>query len=446
MTPKTSAAYRLIGLGAAVMLALTACVAARPAPQAPAEEKPAEAAPAPAQPVTIRASMWESNEALEPYNKAKEAFEAKYPDVKVQLESVPQDYGTKLLTQMAAGTAPDVFQVGDGDVAKFVQKGVIENLDAYMAADNIDKSLFFEGVYNVGVVDGKTYLLTKDFSPLVLYYNKDLFKAAGLDAPQDGWTWTDFLETAKKLTLREGDKVTQWGVQLPNNWGDYLWSRGFSIFALQNGADFLSPDGTKAAGYLNSDAMKEAVQFYVDLVKKDKVAPDIAALKAQSNNADLFVAGKAAMLITGRWPIKDYNANDKLNFGTAQLPQNKKAANAICWAGFGIYSQSQNKDAAWKWLKFIAAEDGAKEFAKYALTAVKSIAEAQGLTNDEKDGPIMRGLDIVVPPTDFRNIRFGDCVDKYFKENLEKVFLTDLDVKQALDTAAQQADECLAQP
>jgi multiple sugar transport system substrate-binding protein len=458
MSSNTRAAYNLLGLSVAMMLVLVSCgTAAQPttaptAPQAQATQAPAateapKATEAPAaQPVTIRASMWESADALEPYNKAKEAFEKAYPNIKVQLESVPQDYGTKLLTQFAAGTAPDVFQLGDGDVAKYVSKGVAEDLEPFMAADKIDKSMFFEGVFNVGVVNGKTYLLTKDFSPLVLYYNKDMFKQANVAEPKDGWTWTDFANTAKKLTVRNGDKVTQWGVQLPDNWGDYLWTRGFSIFAYQNGADFLSQDGKTATGYLNSDAMKEAVQFYVDLVKKDKVAPDMATLKAASNNADLFINGKAAMLITGRWPIKDYQKNTKLNFGTAPLPQNKKAANAICWAGFAMYSKGQHKDAAWQWLKYIAAGDGAKEFANYALTAVKSIADAQGLTKDPQNAPIMAGLNLVIPPPDFRNAKFADCEDKYFKENLEKVFLKDLDVKQALDTAAKQTDDCFAQP
>jgi len=445
MTSNTRVAHSLIGLGAALILGLAACAPARPAAQ-PAGTPAAEAPAVAEQPVTIRASMWESAEALEPYNKAKEAFEKKYPNIKVQLESVPQDYGTKLLTQIAAATAPDVFQVGDGDVAKYVSKGAIEDLGSYMAADKLDPSLFFEGVYNVGVVNGKTYLLTKDFSPLVLYYNKDMFKAANVPEPKEGWTWSDFLDAAKKLTVRDGDKVTQWGVQLPDNWGDYLWSRGFSIFAFQNGADFLSPDGTKATGYMNSDAMVEAVQFYVDLVKKEKVAPDMATLKAAASNADLFVSNKAAMLITGRWPMKDYQKNTQLNFATAPLPVGKKAANAICWAGFAMYNKGQNKDAAWKWLKFIGAEDGAKEFANYALTAVKSIAEEQGLTKDPLNAPIMAGLNLVVPPPDFRNVKWADCGDKYFKENLEKVFLQDLDVKTAMDTAAKQTDDCFAQP
>src|SRR4029450_7355322 len=101
------------------------------------------------------------------------------------------EYGTKLLTQMAAGTAPDVFQVGDGDVAKFVQKGGVEDLEPFMAADKMDKSIFFDGVFKVGVVNGKTYLLTKDFSPLVLYYNKDMFQKAGVEPPKEGWTWND---------------------------------------------------------------------------------------------------------------------------------------------------------------------------------------------------------------------------------------------------------------
>ena len=450
-------AARLFMLSMAATLLLAACAAPAPAVKpAAAPATGATAAPAAAEATTapaasagttsIRVSAWESSEALQPWTNAIAAFEKVNPDIKVQLESVPTDYGTKLLAQMAAGNAPDVFQVGDGDVAKYVSKGVVEPLDDYIAKDKFDTSVFYEGIYKIGQVNGKTYMLTKDYSPLVLYYNQTLFDKANVPYPKDGWTWQEFLDTAQKLTVKDGDKVTQWGVNLPDGWGDLSWDRGISPFIYQNEGDVLSPDGKTAEGFMNSPATVEALQFYVDLVNKHHVAPNKTEL-ASLQGVDLFMTGKAAMLWTGRWPIKDYRANKDLKFGTVSLPKGKKAANAICWSGFAMYSQGKNKDAAWKLMKFIGAGEGAKEFANYALTAVKAIAESQGLTKDPQDSVIMAGLDQVVSPPDFRQEKYGDCVNKAFKENLDKVFADpNLTLQPTMDAAAKQADDCLAQP
>jgi multiple sugar transport system substrate-binding protein len=418
-------------------MALAACQSATKAPtQAPA-------APAANVSGTIRVGSWDSAEALEPFNKSIESFQKKYPDVKVQLEAVPQGYGDKMLTQFAAGTAPDVFQVGDGDVAKWTAQGVLEDLDPYISGDKgnnpLDMNVFYPAVAAIGQVEGKTYLLTKDYSPLVLYYNKDLFDAAGVKYPDDTWTWDTFLDASKKLT----DPGKQWGVQLPDSWGDLVWYRGISPIIYQNGGKVISDDGKTTTGYLNSPEVVEAVQWYVDLVKKEKVAPskeDLAAL----SGVDLFQTGQVAMLWTGRWPLKDFQKNTDLHFGTAQLPQGKERANSICWAGFGMYSKSQNKDAAWAFLKYIAAEEGAKEFANYAFTAVKPIAEEQGLATDPFNAPIIKDLDNVKPLPDTKQPKWVDCAEKYFKEELEKVFLEDKEVQAAMDEAASKADACIA--
>jgi len=395
---------------------------------------------------TIRVGSWESGPALDPWNEAIKKFEAEYPDVTVQLEAVPDAYGDKLLTQFAAGDAPDIFMVGDGDVAKFVQKGAIELLDPYITGDSpLDLSVFFPGVLAIGQLEGKTYLLTKDYSPLVLYYNKTLFDEAGVAYPKEDWTWDDFLATAQALTLdKDGDGQTdQWGIQLPDHWGDPLWWRGMSPLVFQNGGDILSPDGETTTGYMNSHETVEAVQFYVDLFNKYKVAPTKSDLEALAG-VDLFQTGKVAMLWTGRWPLKDFLANPELNFGTMGLPMGKQHANSICWAGFAMYSQGKNKDTAWEFLKYIAAGDGAQEFAKYAFTPVKSIAELQGLTEDRYNAPIVKDLEYLHPLPCFRTIYFGECVEKNFKEALEKLLIEGGDVQAALDDAAAAADACLA--
>ncbi len=396
---------------------------------------------------TIRVGSWDSGGALEPFNNAIKSFEAQYPKAKVQLESVPQGYGDKLLTQFAAGTAPDIFQVGDGDVARFVAKGVVEDLEPYIHGDNaLDMSVFFPKVAAIGQVGGKTYLLTKDYSPLVLYYNKTLFDEAGVKYPDENWTWDNFLAAAKALTKTDASgKVIRWGVQLPDSWGDPYWVRGLSPIIYQNGGELISPDGKKASGYINSPQTIEAVQWYVDLFLKHKVAPTKADVEALAGQ-DLFQTGKVAMLWTGRWPLKDFQKNPKLNFGTAQLPKGKQRANSICWAGFAMYSKSPNKDTAWAFLKWIAAEQGAQEFAKYAFTAVQPIAELQGLDTDPYNAPIVKDLEFVHPLPEFTNPKFGECVETPFRTALEQIFLQGKDVKTALDEIATKADTCLTQP
>jgi multiple sugar transport system substrate-binding protein len=397
---------------------------------------------------TVRVGSWDSDAALEPFNNAIKSFQAAYPNVKVQLESVPQGYGDKLLAQFASGTAPDVFQVGDGDVAKFASQGVLEPLDAYIKGDQggipLDMGVFYPAIAKIGMVGDKTYLLSKDYSPLVLYYNKKLFDEAKVEYPTDKWTWEDLMNAAAKLTKKDAaGKTTQWGIQLPDSWGDLQWTRGILPIIYQGGGNIISADGKKVTGYLDSDATLAALQWYVDIFLKAKVAPmkaDVDALSGQ----DLFQTGKVAMLYTGRWPLKDFQKNTKLNFGTAMLPTGKQRGNSICWAGFAIYSKSQNKTAAWAFLRWIGADQGAQEFAKYALTAVKPIAQLQGLDTDPYNASVMADLANVKPLPDFTNQKFGDCVATPFQAALEQIFLKGGDLKALMKDVATKADACLA--
>jgi multiple sugar transport system substrate-binding protein len=174
------------------------------------------------------------------------------------------------------------------------------------------------------------------------------------------------------------------------------------------------------------------------------VAPgkaDIDALKG----VDLFQTGKVAMSWTGRWPLQDYLKNTELKFGVTSPPAGPKGkANALCWAGFTLNAAGKNKDAAWKFLKYIAAGDGAKQFADYAFTAVKAVAQEQKLDTDPYNAPIIKDLANVKPLPEFTTPKWGDCGDKAYKAAMEQVFLNGATVQTALDNAAKEADACLA--
>jgi len=388
---------------------------------------------------TIRVTTWDSGNALEPFTNSIAAFEAEYPDINVELEPIPQEYGTKLLAQIAAGTAPDIFQVGDGDVGRFAAEGMMEPLDPFIEADpEFSMDVFFPGVASFGQVGGVTYLLTKDYSPLVLFYNKDHFDAAGLEYPNPDWTWDDLLNAAKALTTED-----RWGLLIPAQWGDWLWTRGILPLIVQNGGHLLSEDGLTVEGYLNGEATVEAIQWYVDLFKVHHVAPTRAEFDSFAG-ADLFASGLVSMVWTGRWPLKDWRAIEGFNFGTMGLPAGPVGeGNTLCWAGFAINSASENKEAAWTFLKYIAAGDGAAEFANYAFTAVQPIAEAQGLIEDEYDGPIITYLENVAPIPEALSPYAGECVVTPFQQHLETIFLEDVPVQEALDAAAAEAQDCL---
>lgn len=392
---------------------------------------------------TVRVGSWESADALIPYNNAITAFQKLYPGVTIQLESVPTDYGTKLLAEVASGTAPDIIEVGDGDPSNFVSKGMLEPLTDYISGkignNPLDMSVFYPNIASIGNVGGTQYLLTKDYSPLVLYYNKSLFDAASVAYPTDSWTWTDMLTAAQKLTVTAGGKATQWGIQIPDGWGSAAWTRGIQPLIYENGGSLLSPDGSMATGYLDSDATVAAIQWFVDLFNKYHVAPtdaDAAALQGQ----DLFATAKVAMLWTGRWPLSGYEQDPKLNFGTAMLPQGTQRGNSICWSGFGLYTKSQNKEAAWAFLKFMTADQGAQEFAKYALTDVKSIADLQGLTTDPFNASIMRDLANVVPLEILRNKNYNTCIDGPLQQAIAAYLLQGGDLKAMLTAIATKAD------
>ncbi len=396
---------------------------------------------------TIRVGSWDSGDGLAPLNAAAADFQVAYPGVKVQIESVPQNYGDKLLAEFASGTQPDVMQVGDGDPSNFASKGGLEPLDDYISGKignmPLDTSVFYPAVFDIGKVGGKQYLVTKDYSPLVLFYNKKLFDAAGVAYPTNKWTWSDFLTAAQKLTVSAGGKTTQWGVEIPDGWGASNWTRGIQPIIYQNGGSLISPDGKMATGYVNSDATVAAIQWYVDLFNKYHVAPTDAEVAALSGQ-DLFQTQKVAMLWTGRWPISGYQADPKLNFGVAQLPMGTQRGNSICWSGYAMSSKSTNKLTAWAFLKFVAAGQGAQEFAKYALTADKQIADLQGLTTDPLNAPIMADLANVKPLEILSNLNYNTCVDGPLSTAIQTYMLKGGDLKALLTDVATKADtNCL---
>lgn len=390
----------------------------------------------------IRAGTGDGGEGLTPHQQIIQNFEDKNPDVVVQLEPVSgRDYYARLFTQLAAKSAPDIIQVGDDAVPSFVTKGAFIPLDDYIAQYKVDTSMYLPGLLEPGQIDGKQYLLPKDYSPLGVYYNKKLFDAAGLDYPKEGWTWDDLLATAQKLTKDTNNDGTpeQWGIQLPA-----AWTTGFEYWVAAAGGKLISEDGKTFTGFMDSPETIRAVQFYADLYNKYKVAPPPADLNQFGGGNTEFANGQAAMYLFGRWPQSGLKKNANVDLGVANPPQDKVRANVLFWGGFGITSTSKNPEITFRFLKDYTGEAGAEIWKDWALPAVKSVADSSGMSKDPIEGVWLNELNHIVPRAYTFTPYWNETADPALRKALETVLLDPkADVTTVMQTAAKEAQAAL---
>ncbi|NHM33621.1 ABC transporter substrate-binding protein [Neobacillus terrae] len=278
------------------------------------------------------------------------AFEAQNPNIKIKYEMASfDDYFTKLQTRLAGGSAPDTFELNYENFVNYASKGALLPLDNLLKADKeFDPSEINQKAFDAFQYKGKQYGMVESFSDVVLYYNKDLFDAAGVSYPNADWTWKDELDAAKKLTNK--DKGI-YGTYAPIQFWEF-----YKTIA-QNGGSIFNKDKTKAT--VNSPENIEALQWMVDKVNKYGVTPTDAKMSGQSDG-DLFKAGKIAMLRTGIWMMDSFK-DTPFKWDIALEPGNTQKAHHFFANSLAISKDSKHPEAAWKWLKFMSAsKDAAK--------------------------------------------------------------------------------------
>jgi len=312
------------GLVGVVALALTGC-------GAPAEESG---------PVTITYTNFISNDGNEEnLQTIVDAFEAENPDITVEVTTLPYaDYGTAIQTDLAAGTESDVFDIEYANYAQYQANGVLAPIEV------ANPDAYKQSLLEAYATDGTQYALPSSFSDVVLYYNKDLFDAAGLDYPTNGWTWADEKAAAEALT----DKAAGvWGDHQPVSFYEY-----YKALA-QNGGQFLAADGKSVA--FNSPEGIEAAHWLVD--KSGTVMPTIEDGQGTPDfDTNLFKDGKLAMLHTGIW-IFGAVADVPFGWDIAVEPGNTTQASAVFSNALGVSANSKHPEAAGKWAEFLSSSD-----------------------------------------------------------------------------------------
>ncbi len=211
---------------------------------------------------------------------------------------------------------------------------------------------FYPALMANGKIDGKTWGIPFQRSTIVMYYNKDMFREAGLDPNKPPQTWDEMAASAKKLT-----KDGRWGLMIPTT-GYAYWM--FQCFAIENGKELMSADGTRT--FFTDPAVVEALAFWRSLSADKKVSPEGAiewgTLRQQ------FTSGKTAMMWHTTGNLTAVKQEAKFDFGVAMLPANKQPGSPTGGGNFYLFKQAkpEERTAALKLIKYMTAPERAAQW------------------------------------------------------------------------------------
>lgn len=301
----------------------------------------------------IKFSAWGSQSETAILKPLLREFEAQNPDVKVEFMHIPQNYFQKLHLLFASNLAPDVVFLNNFYSQKYIKANLLEDLTPYFSQE-LDEKIFFEKAIESSTYKKRLYVVPRDVSDLVVYYNKEIFDRHNLPYPSGDWTFKDYIKTSQTLTSKG-----VWGTGFekdPLYWMPFLFG---------NCASLLSDDGSKVV--LDSAAAIESLQTYSDLVNKYKSAPN-KSQSASLTMAQLFIQGKLGMQISGRWLVPKYRSDVKFDWDIAPLPKGKcGSVSGIDSSGYAISKGSNHKSEAVKLIKFLSSKESAQGFAKSGL-------------------------------------------------------------------------------
>lgn len=356
--------------------------------------------------------------------------------IEIRLDAIPGDgYGDRLTTSFSSGDGYDIFLSGEGDFYKWVGLGMTTPLDELIAADQEWQNPMDSDVMNMGMIDGSQSYLIKDYNPMCLWYNKDLFDAAGVDYPTDSWTWDDLYEAAKKLTVKKADgTVESFGFQAQS------WDYAVACYLESLGYSYISEDYKTADGYLNNKDMVAALDTYFSWAEgEDRISPNTADTDTYGDGTAMMINGKLAMMISGGW-AKTGLEDAGTNYATALIPGNHKSY--FCASGYAISSSSKNKEAAWEVLKWLtgerASEVRAEKEAVFPTAAAQLESVKAGMSEDQK--ALISTLEYSVPPIGMRG-ELGSKINVALSVAFERIIYKDGATQDIMNEALASLDQ-----
>ncbi|MFC0524883.1 ABC transporter substrate-binding protein [Pontibacillus salicampi] len=401
--------------------------------------------------VEITLGYYSSGSADQKMEELIDKFEEDNPNITIKTQNAPySQFFQKLDTQIAGGTAPDVWLSDGVFVQKYAERGAAKDLSDWINQD-LNKDDYYGLDFNKDS-DGKYWAVPQGIQIGALFYNKDMFDKAGVDYPDESWTWDDLKEAGEKLTLDASDNkpadssfdpstVKQYGLTFFNiteGWMPVLKSYGGGV---------LSED--VKSSIVDSPENKEAMNWIVDGMERG-ILTDPSDLQAFQSPMSPFPSQTAAMRIGIYARVLAANETG-VNYDVTVLPKGpdgKRFSPVIANSWIISESASDAKaKAAWEWVKYWVTEDEVqKEWAELgeAVPVKKSVANSDLFLDSE-------GQDINKQAF-LDSFEFAGTLDvnavwsewvKVFGDNVNRAFLGETSVDEALEDADQEVQKVL---
>jgi multiple sugar transport system substrate-binding protein len=288
-----------------------------------------------------------------------ERFEAEHPGVRVEVEQLTWASGLeKIQAALASGTQPDVCELGSTWLPRFSYEGVLADVTEVYEAE-VDSFLMWESAR----LRGRVYGIPWVQGSRALFYNRGLFRRAGLDPDRPPRTWEELLDASRRIHAL-GDDVYGFGLNLGER---YVLYKKFMAFAWANGGGVLDEDNTVV---VNAPATIEALEFYLTLSE--------FALKEKQDVLDHhFKTGRLGMQISGAWNLKNYREDaPDLDYGVSLVPRpGPESGTHASFAGaemLVVFAASSQRALAVELARFLQAYPQARELS----LAVRSVFPA----------------------------------------------------------------------
>lgn len=281
------------------------------------------------------------------------------------------DVISEALRAYATGQAPDIINLDNPNHAAFASRGVFLDLtDRFEASDVIHPEDFFEGPMAAISWEGRYYGLPKGTDTLGLYYNADLFEKAGITEPPQ--TWDELLDAARKL----------------NDPASGVYGLTFSARANENGTfQFLPWVQMKGANFdsINTDGAVEALTFWKTFLAEGLSSPDVLT-QSQTESTNTFIAGNAAMAVTGNWEINRMASDTNFNWGVTMLPTPEDGQRSSALGGWtwGVFETTKSPDAAYDFLEYTVTQAD-RFYPEFSLLAPISSVKLEPTGDERKD-------------------------------------------------------------
>lgn len=372
--------------------------------------------------VTVSLTGWQSSPTEQRYfEETLDAFEEKYPHINVEVDTIADQYMDVLRTRLIGGEASDVFFLDAFEAPGLIEAGVLEPLEGYIT-DEFDVDDFADPLIDAYRRDGELWGLPKDTSTLALFYNKDHFEEAGIEAPPE--TWDELEEIASELTTED-----RYGFGIVTDLARLYFiaeSQGGEV-VVDNRPNFSDPE------------VVEALQPLIDMRNEAGTGASPADVGA-GWGGDMFGTERASMIIEGNWMIEFMeDAFPDVDYGVVEIPVINEPATMAYTVAYSMNNQSEVKDEAWQLIEYLTGKEGMEIWTSsgLALPSRASVADQLDYEEPEIYEPFIAGTSYATVWADDTNL---PIINSNFENQFSSAFLGDQTLQDALEEAQRVAE------